>query len=44
MKVPVDLKYTESHEWVKVTDDGSSWVTEYAQGNGRSLFWPICPR
>ena len=32
MKVPVDLKYTESHEWVKVTDDGLIvGITEYAQ-------------
>jgi glycine cleavage system H protein len=33
MNVPADLKYTESHEWVRVEADGSVTVgiTEYAQ-------------
>lgn len=32
-KVPEDLKYTKSHEWVKVLDDGSLMVgiTDHAQ-------------
>ncbi len=31
--VPADLKYTKSHEWVKVLDDGTAVVgiTEHAQ-------------
>jgi glycine cleavage system H protein len=33
MNIPADLKYTESHEWVRVETDGSLTVgiTEYAQ-------------
>jgi glycine cleavage system H protein len=33
MNIPADLKYTESHEWVRVESDGSLTVgiTEYAQ-------------
>jgi glycine cleavage system H protein len=33
MNIPADLKYTESHEWVRVEEDGTVTVgiTEYAQ-------------
>jgi len=33
MNIPADLKYTESHEWVRAEDDGTVTVgiTEYAQ-------------
>jgi glycine cleavage system H protein len=33
MNIPAELKYTESHEWVRVEDDGTVTVgiTEYAQ-------------
>ena len=33
MNIPADLKYTESHEWVRLEADGSVTVgiTEYAQ-------------
>ena len=33
MNIPADLKYTESHEWVRLESDGSVTVgiTEYAQ-------------
>lgn len=33
MNIPADLKYTESHEWVRAEADGSVTVgiTEYAQ-------------
>ncbi len=33
MNVPVELKYTESHEWVRTEADGSITIgiTEYAQ-------------
>ncbi|CDG83452.1 glycine cleavage system protein GcvH [Janthinobacterium agaricidamnosum] len=33
MNIPADLKYTESHEWVRLEADGSITVgiTEYAQ-------------
>jgi glycine cleavage system H protein len=33
MNIPADLKYTESHEWVRAESDGSVTVgiTEYAQ-------------
>jgi glycine cleavage system H protein len=33
MNIPADLKYTESHEWVRAEADGSYTVgiTEYAQ-------------
>jgi glycine cleavage system H protein len=33
MNIPADLKYTESHEWVRVETDGTLTVgiTEYAQ-------------
>lgn len=33
MNIPADLKYTESHEWVRVEADGTLTVgiTEYAQ-------------
>jgi glycine cleavage system H protein len=33
MKFPVDLKYTESHEWIKKGDDGLLWIgiTDAAQ-------------
>lgn len=33
MNIPTDLKYTESHEWVRREEDGSLTVgiTEYAQ-------------
>lgn len=33
MNVPAELKYTESHEWVRVEADGtmSVGITEYAQ-------------
>ena len=33
MNIPADLKYTESHEWVRVESDGTLTVgiTEYAQ-------------
>lgn len=33
MNIPNDLKYTKSHEWVKVLEDGSVTVglTDYAQ-------------
>ena len=33
MNIPADLKYTESHEWVRVEADGTITVgiTEYAQ-------------
>ena len=32
-KVPADLKYTKTHEWLKVTDDGSCvmGITDHAQ-------------
>lgn len=35
MNIPEDLKYTESHEWVKVNDDGSVTIgiTDYAQSS-----------
>jgi len=33
MNVPQDLRYTESHEWVKRESDGtvSIWITDHAQ-------------
>lgn len=33
MTVPTDLKYTESHEWIRLNDDGSITVgiTDHAQ-------------
>lgn len=33
MNIPVELKYTESHEWVRTETDGtiSVGITEYAQ-------------
>ncbi|MGB2818138.1 MAG: glycine cleavage system protein GcvH, partial [Burkholderiaceae bacterium] len=33
MKFPADLKYTKTHEWAKVGDDGLLWVgiTDAAQ-------------
>jgi glycine cleavage system H protein len=33
MKFPADLKYTESHEWIKKADDGLLWIgiTDAAQ-------------
>src|SRR4051812_14127610 len=33
MKIPADLKYTESHEWIRAEADGTVTVgiTEYAQ-------------
>lgn len=33
MNIPADLKYTESHEWVRREDDGTLTIgiTEYAQ-------------
>ena len=33
MNIPADLKYTESHEWVRLESDGTVTVgiTEYAQ-------------
>ena len=33
MKFPADLKYTQTHEWAKVGDDGLLWVgiTDAAQ-------------
>ena len=33
MKFPADLKYTESHEWVRKGDDGLLWIgiTDAAQ-------------
>ncbi len=33
MNIPADLKYTESHEWVRAEADGTVTVgiTEYAQ-------------
>jgi glycine cleavage system H protein len=33
MNIPADLKYTESHEWVRIETDGTLTVgiTEYAQ-------------
>lgn len=33
MNIPADLKYTESHEWVRAEEDGTYTVgiTEYAQ-------------
>ncbi|MBD8530175.1 MULTISPECIES: glycine cleavage system protein GcvH [unclassified Massilia] len=33
MNIPTDLKYTESHEWVRLEEDGTLTVgiTEYAQ-------------
>jgi glycine cleavage system H protein len=33
MNIPADLKYTESHEWVRLESDGTLTVgiTEYAQ-------------
>jgi glycine cleavage system H protein len=33
MKFPADLKYTESHEWIKKGDDGLLWIgiTDAAQ-------------
>ena len=33
MNIPAELKYTESHEWVRAEDDGTVTVgiTEYAQ-------------
>jgi len=33
MNIPADLKYTESHEWVRMEADGSVTIgiTEYAQ-------------
>lgn len=33
MNIPADLKYTESHEWVRLESDGTITVgiTEYAQ-------------
>lgn len=45
MKVPVDLKYTESHEWVKVTDDGLIvGITEYAQGEMGDIVFADLPQ
>ena len=33
MNIPANLKYTESHEWVRMEDDGTLTIgiTEYAQ-------------
>ncbi|HEY4302079.1 MAG TPA: glycine cleavage system protein GcvH [Candidatus Didemnitutus sp.] len=33
--IPADLKYAKSHEWLKVSDDGTALVgiTEYAQNS-----------
>ena len=45
MNIPTDLKYTESHEWVRREADGTLTVgiTEYAQdalGDHRQLMFP----
>jgi glycine cleavage system H protein len=33
MNIPADLKYTKSHEWVKIDGDVATiGITEYAQG------------
>lgn len=33
MNIPAELKYTKSHEWVKMADDGTAIIglTDYAQ-------------
>lgn len=33
MNIPAELKYTKSHEWVKMADDGAAIIglTDYAQ-------------
>ncbi|NLA58305.1 MAG: glycine cleavage system protein GcvH [Firmicutes bacterium] len=44
MKVPTDLKYTESHEWTKVTDDGIIvGITEYAQSEMGDIVFADLP-
>jgi len=35
MKLPEDLKYTEDHEWLQLSDDGTTakiGITDFAQG------------
>ena len=33
MNVPIDLKYTKDHEWIKVEgDEATIGITDFAQG------------
>jgi glycine cleavage system H protein len=43
--LPVDLKYTQSHEWVRLSDDGTVTVgiTDYAQEQLGDLVFVECP-
>jgi glycine cleavage system H protein len=44
--LPVDLKYTQSHEWVRLSDDGTMTVgiTDYAQEQLGDLVFVECPQ
>jgi glycine cleavage system H protein len=44
--LPVDLKYTQSHEWVRLSDDGTVTVgiTDYAQEQLGDLVFVECPQ
>ena len=45
MKVPADLKYTKSHEWTKVTDDGIIvGITDYAQSEMGDIVFAVLPQ
>ena len=45
MKVPADLKYTKSHEWTKVTDDGIIvGITDYAQSEMGDIVFADLPQ
>jgi len=44
--LPVGLKYTQSHEWVRLSDDGTVTVgiTDYAQEQLGDLVFVECPQ
>lgn len=44
MSVPANLRYTDSHEWVKVEDDGAIvGVTDYAQAEMGDIVFAELP-
>ena len=45
MKVPADLKYTESHEWTKAADEGIIvGITDYAQSEMGDIVFADLPQ
>lgn len=43
--IPTDLKYIETHQWVRVSDDGTATVgiTDFARSNWVMWFTLVCP-